>query len=613
MRRSLLLLAGVAAVGIAIPAAGQRDKGKSPESLLPPGFGEQPPPPAPKPAPAPAPTAAPASTPAAPAAPSGNSPSGVSAEAPPPAPVAGPVESGGVEETNSTDLAEDQLPQAPPAIEVPEAARRPTDLVGPLTPTNWGLGSGEFGGANGVFLASLMRRLDAPLPSRWESMLLRRALLSEIPAPAGVNPVDWVAERAWLLLRMGEADSARMLVQAIDVDRFTPRMFTVAVQVALATADPAALCPLVTPGRAVSDEPVWPLADAMCAALQGDSAKASQLIDQARTQSGVGGIDLMLAEKVIGAGLNTRRAVTIQWDGVDSVNSWRFGLAAATGLAIPANLMNGAGPQVWAWQARAPMIPLDQRTEAAQIAASLGVFSHASLVELYSTLADQTDPSDIEDTIGGRLRHAYAGSVEDRVKAMRGLWDEKDPPGGRYARLILTATAAARVAPGDGRKDEAADLLGSMLSAGLDDSAAAWGGTVDAMGDNGDRAWAILAVGAPRAVVDTSARRVEGFAGRTDPERAKLLVAALAGLGRLQDPAALGVDPVPHSRWEHMLAAAARSGQAGTVALLAATGMQTSGWRGVPPEHLYQIVSALRRVGHEYEARMIAAEAMTRT
>ena len=38
---------------------------------------------------------------------------------------------------------------------------------------------------------------------------------------------------------------------------------------------------------------------------------ASQLIDQARTQSGVGGIDLMLAEKVIGAGLNTRRAVTI--------------------------------------------------------------------------------------------------------------------------------------------------------------------------------------------------------------------------------------------------------------------------------------------------------------
>ena len=31
-------------------------------------------------------------------------------------------------------------------------------------------------------------------------------------APRNVNPVDWVAERAWLLLRMGEADAARMLV-----------------------------------------------------------------------------------------------------------------------------------------------------------------------------------------------------------------------------------------------------------------------------------------------------------------------------------------------------------------------------------------------------------------
>jgi hypothetical protein len=40
--------------------------------------------------------------------------------------------------------------------------------------------------------------------------------------------------------------------------------------------------------------------------------------------------------------------------------------------------------------------------------------------------------------------------------------------------------------------------------------------------------------------------------------------------------------------------------------------MQTADWRGIPPEHLYHIVSALRRVGLEYEARMIAAEALSR-
>jgi len=596
-RTSLLLLGGAAAVAFALPAAGQRDQ--APESILPPGFGDQA-------APPPAPKAEP------PAEDNGAAPAAPPEERAQPAAPAGPQESGVVAVESAEALPTEALVEAPPAIEIPDAARRPTDVVGPLQPGNWGLGYGEYGGANGVFLASLMRRLDAPLPSRWASILLRRSLLSQIPAPAGVNEVDWVAERAWLLLRMGEADAARMLVQAIDVDRYTPRMFTVAVQVALATADPAALCPLVAPGRLVSDEPVWPLADAMCAALQGDSARASQLIDQARSKSGAGGIDLLLAEKVIGAGLNTRRAVTVQWDGVDSVNSWRFGLAAATGIKIPDALMNGAGPQVWAWEARAPMVPLDARTDAAQTAASLGVFSHASLVEIYSLLADQTDPADLDETMGGRLRRAYSGSVDDRMKAMTGLWDDKDPAGGRYARLILTATAAARIAPSADRSERAGDLVASMISAGLDSPAAAWGGVVGAMGDDGDRAWSILAVGAPAGAVDTATRRVQGFVDRSGGQRGRLLVAALAGLGRLADPAAMGVDPLPRSRWSHMIQAAARSNQPGTVALLAATGMQTADWRGVPPEHLYQIVAALRRVGLEYEARMIAAEAMSR-
>jgi hypothetical protein len=595
--RASLILAGVAAFALAGPSAGQRDKAPPP-SDLPPGFGDE--------APAPAPKAAgppPDASPATPAAPSADQNAAAAATAQP-AGAAG-------EETVVPDETEQQA-QAVPQIEIPDASRRPTNLVGPLTPDNWGLGQGEFGGANGVFLSSLMRRLDAPLPSRWTSILLRRALLSQVPAPQGVNEVDWIAERAWLLLRMGEADAARMLVQAVDVDRYTPRMFTVAVQVALATADPAALCPLVAPGRLVSDEPVWNLSDAMCAALQGDSGRASQLIDEARQGNGSGGIDYLLAQKVIGAGVNTRRAVSIQWDGVDSLNSWRFGLAAATGLALPKNLMNGAGPQVWAWEARAPMIPLEQRVDAAQTAAALGVFSHASLVDIFSLIADQTDPSELNDTLAGRFRKAYAGTVGDRIDAMRGLWDDKDPPGGRYARLILTATAAARIPPSGDYANRADDLVASMLTAGFDAPAARWSGVVGNAGGDADRAWSILAVASERPQVDVGVDRVKAFAGRAEGTRGRMLVAALAGLGRLRDPAALGVDPNPRTRWDHFIDSAARSGQSGTVALLAAIGMQTSDWRGVPPEHLYHIVSALRRVGLDYEARMIAAEAMTR-
>src|SRR3712207_7556966 len=56
--------------------------------------------------------------------------------------------------------------------------RSPIDVVGVIGPDEWGLDEGAYGGANGRFLATLMRRIDAPLPSRWMSILLRRSLLS---------------------------------------------------------------------------------------------------------------------------------------------------------------------------------------------------------------------------------------------------------------------------------------------------------------------------------------------------------------------------------------------------------------------------------------------------
>jgi hypothetical protein len=597
-RAEFLLLAGVAGLAFAIPAAGQRDAES--EAVLPPGFGD-PAEPAPKAEPA-------ADTPAAPETPT---------EAPPRISEGGGVQVSDapvIENAAAGDLAAlEALQNLPPPVEIPDESRRPTDVVGVLDDGNWGLGYNAFGGTHGRLLTGLMGRLDAPLPSRWTSILLRRALLTRVPAPRLVNEVDWVAERAWLLLRMGEADGARVLVQSIDVDRFTPRMFTVAAQTALATADPAALCPLIGPGREVSDQPFWPLAEAMCAALEGEASRASQLIDQSRRRMGGDDIDLLLAEKVVGAGVNTRRAVTIQWEGVDQIDAWRFGLASATGLDIPDPLMAAAGGHVSAWQARAPMLPLEDRLDAAHRAATIGVFSHAALVEIYSLIADATDPSEIQDSIGGRLRRAYVGrTVGDRLDALRNLWDEDDLGADRYGRLILTATAAARIVPSQEQADRAENLIASMFTAGLDRHASRWGAVVDAMGNDGDRAWSMLAVGAARPVVDLGADRVEDAVDRAGGHRGRMLAAALAGLGRYGDPSALGVDPMPRSRWSQMIALAAQRRQPGTVALLAGIGMQTGGWKGVPPQQFYHMLRAMRQAGLEYEARMIAAEAMSR-
>ncbi|MGE5722225.1 MAG: hypothetical protein ACM3YM_07160 [Sphingomonadales bacterium] len=602
-RDKLLYLAGAALIAVA-PAASQQ----APESLLPPGFGNTNTLPPPQPAPQQPQQEAPGAQQAAPGGPS----------------TAAAGESTAIVE-NSADQDLESLTglEAPSAPEMPDWARRSTAVVGAIGPGNWGLAENAFGRSHGVFLSTLMRRLDAPIPSRWASIFLRRTLLSRVPAPYGVNPVDWVAERAWLLLRMGEADAARMLVQAVDVDQFTPKMFAIAVQTALANADPAGLCPLVRPGRAVSDEQVWPLADAMCAALAGDPARASALIDDARRHGGTEGIDLALAEKVVGAGENTRRAVTIEWDPVDSLNSWRFGLASATGLEIPDRLLDAAGPRVRAWQARAPMVPLEERLASADVAASLGVFSNPSLVDIYSEIADNTDPADLSGSTADRLHLAYAAdSLDGRVQALRQLWDDARTATQRNARLVLTAAAAARIPPSDELASDAPRLIAAMLTAGLDRQAARWSHVVAGMdGADGDKAWSQLALGSPQPSVDLGAGRIRDFSKRDssdDQVRAKLLVAGLAGLGRISDSERnslagnLGLDLAKRNRWTVMIDAAAERRQAGTVVLLAAVGMQTADWRGVPPEYLFHIVRALRTVGLEYEARMIAAEAMGR-
>jgi hypothetical protein len=602
-RNKLLLLGGVAALGIAIPALSQ----ETPESLLPPGFEDPETVQQPEANNTVSPTPAPAATPR------------TDSDA---APRAAAELDAVVESATAEDLeALEALPPEPP-VEIPDFARRGTDVVGFIGPGEWGLEQDAFGTANGRFLSTLMRRLDAPLPSRWMSILLRRALSSRVVAPSSVNPVDFVAERAWLLLRMGEADAARMLVQSVDVDRFTPKMFQIAVQTALATADPAALCPLVGPGREVSDEQVWPLADAMCASLAGDAARASTLIGQARRRSGLDPIDITLAEKVVGAGANTRRAVTVQWDDVDALNSWRFGIAASTGVEIPDALRRDAGAHVRAWEARAPMLPLASRVNAAQVAASLGVFSNHSLVEIFSLLSDDADPSEFRQTVGGRLQAAYASrSIRNRMNALRDLWDDGgNDPVMRHARLILTAGAAAGIPPSQELAEDAPELIAAMLTAGSDRNAARWTGVAAAMeGQDADRVWSMLALASPNPGVEISAGRIGTFQGNDESAeqvRTKLLFAALAGLDRLQGAGDIaedvGVNLALQNRWTRLIDRAAERRQQGTVVLLAAAGMQTGGWAGVPPENLYRIVSALRRVGLEYEARMIAAEALAR-
>jgi hypothetical protein len=584
MRTKAFLIAGVA-IALALPALAQQAAQPQPPTT-------------PTPAPAVAPTAPVTSSP------------GYGE--------ASPSDETAVEELNALNL-----PPPPPPVEYPGWARRDPWVVGPLDPVDIGLTSNPWGGASGAFLSTLMRRMDTPLASRWLHIALRDALLAKAHAPRNVNPVDWVAERSWLLLRLGEADAARMLVSGVDTDRFTPKMTQVAVQSALASADPPALCP-IEDGIGKYDPGIRSLVQAMCSALAGEPESAAAQIDDARRHGRIGGVDLALAEKVVGAAGNGR-AATVEWEPVDQLTAWRFGLATGTGMVPPDRLMRDASPQLRAFQARAPLLTPQQRLPSALVAGGLGVFSSQSLVDLYSSIYDSTDPSDLADTDAWQLRQAFVGKDDaTKVAAIRKLIGSDKSYLQREAMRALVARAASLVAPDPKLQDDAPELISAMLAAGYDRQAARWARVCGRMKDeNGDRCWAMTALASPSTNgLDLSYSRIASFIGRDKTVgklRSTLLVAGLVGTGKINVSSAnslnqrYGLGLGRHTSWTDMIDQAGRYRQAGTVLVLTGTGFQSTDFDHLPPAHLYHSLVALQRSGQDFTARMIAAEALSRT
>ena len=139
--------------------------------------------------------------------------------------------------------------------------------------------------------------------------------------------------------------------------------------------------------------------------------------------------------------------------------------------------------------------------------------------------------------------------------------------------------------------------------------------------EDGDRCWAMLALAAPN-IADVGTGRITSFIKRDksrDHVRSALLVAGLAGLGRISTDTANSLNQryglaLGHSTsWTKMIDSAAARGQGGTVLVLTGIGFQTPLFERVPSAHFYHSVAALARTGQEFTARMIAAEALSRT
>ena len=164
---------------------------------------------------------------------------------------------------------------------------------------------------------------------------------------------------------------------------------------------------------------------------------------------------------------------------------------------------------------------------------------------------------------------------------------------------------------------DAATLIASMLSAGLDRNALRWSNVVP----EGSEGWALLALARPDANGTVAGGAVDDFIDNDASARMRksaFLIAGLAGLGRLDADdlddlsERVGRNLQRRSPWSEKISRAGELGNSTLVAMLAGLGMQGSDWERMTPRHLYYIVRSLDAAGLSAEARMIAAEAVVR-
>ncbi len=620
MRRSLLLAGGALALTSVWGAAQD-----APESLLPPGFDR----PAPKVSPERAPAAAPVPSPA-----QGTKSGGGSA------PVVQRIPSAGINAAPSAasafvgtsgvklppvdvlaKLSAEELTDLlglRPKYDIPAAARRSMKHIGILAESEGGLPGASLANQNASLVRAALAGNKGPMVSRWGHIVLRRALASRLDAPAAMNPADFTALRAALLLRMGEGEAARSLVQDIDSGNYTPELTQAALDAYVFTADFTGICPAVTIQGGVRKDAQWQAARAICTAFQGDGNAGLAQLDRLLGDKSMPKIDVLLAQKYAGAAGKARRAVTIEWDGVKELTPWRYALTIGVGLAPPPALLKSGGARYDYMAASAPMLGLEARAAAADRAGGAGLLSSTAMVDLYSQIYAQDDLEGDWAARASQLRDAYVASdANARMAAIRQLWDSTSGAEQRYSRQVLTAYAAARMPADSARSGDAGELITSMLAAGLDRNAMRWA----PLADSGSLEWGLLALAAPNRSAQVELSVLEEFYSNDaseDTRKSAFLLAGLAGLGRVSSENAsdfakkIDVDLGRQTRWSKLITQSADVGNSTLVAMLAGVGMQGDSWAKMTPLHLFHIVSALQRVGLEAEARMIAAEAVAR-
>ena len=479
-----------------------------------------------------------------------------------------------------------------------------------------GLGEGLWKASRGEVATRLMRAMPAQSASRYAHILLRRALLTRAEPPAGAAAAGFVSARAHLLLRMGEAESARMVMGMFPQSAYTRQSYAVAVQAHLAALDLPGACPLARKAIVFSQDVQWPLLSGVCSALDGDEGGAALGLDIARQEGEVNDFDLGLAEQMVTALSGGGRGGEIDWPANGRFTTYRVAGVYSSGQRFPAGALLRASPAVQGWLARNAAVDSDSRWPLAWAATADGVMSGSEFASLWALRGARMDPRTRAYRPEGLYeRCATLPKLADRQAACRSLLAKGSSEKGRAALLALLATPAVHWPLRADQAGFAPTLVRGLVMGGNPAAARRWWPLM-AKASPKDRSavWGLLAVALGGPGLEITPDRVDDWvdaqSGEGKRRRIAIGRAAFMALGAgISAPFGSGLGSAPDTVVYQRLADAARRGARGEVVMFSHLAL-SGGWGSIEPSGLLAVLRALRSVGLVAEARMIAAEAI---
>lgn len=526
-----------------------------------------------------------------------------------------------------------QVPAAG-GVEVDALQTIDPDSVGTLTQEDGGFGEEMWTGTSRRLIEGLLPRIPVNISSSAMRGLMRRLLLSAAPVPKSDVPgVSLISQRVGLLAMMGDLEAVHALLQASPDRSSNSNLARIETDTLFLGNDNARACGLAAGRIAEETDPYWQKAFIFCQALADELDKAELGVALLR-ELGVEDEAFFALTNSLGGGEKTIESMA-------EPAPLQLAMARAANVQLPADVIAGNRPAVLRTVATSPNASIELRLESAERAEAAGALPAETLRQLYTAISfskeDLANPLSRTEAESGPLSRAllYRTAVIQTVPTAqaeavaRAL--ELGREGGRYASTVRTfLPVLQRIPPSAELIWFAPAAVRAFLAGGDRELAKSWYGVLRASGlFNPESAAAVTALKPVLQLAGSDEAeewKPEALAewwilaeGHPDGRDQAALLFSLfdafeetvpAGLweGLLDGPERSTVAMPQPALW-FQLRSAASAGRVGETVLLILLTLGEGGPSQADPLILRDVLSRLRAVGLEADARAMALEA----